>query len=47
MVTLVSPGYLNPLFQTTVGVTLVVISLIMLAVGTLFLRRIVSFKGLR
>jgi tight adherence protein B len=47
LVTLVSPGYLNPLFETATGITLVVVELIMLTIGALILRRIVSIKGAR
>jgi tight adherence protein B len=47
MITLTSPGYLNPLFQTTTGLTLVFVELAMMTIGALVLRRIVSFKGQR
>jgi tight adherence protein B len=47
LVTLVSPGYLDPLFQTRTGVTLVSGELVMLVIGALILRRIVSVKGAR
>jgi tight adherence protein B len=45
MISVVSPGYLDPLFQSTKGVTLVIVGLVMMATGTLILKRIVSFKG--
>ena len=42
---LVNPGYLDPLFHTSTGHTIVYVGLAMMAIGTYFLRRTVSFKG--
>jgi len=42
---LVNPGYLDPLFHTSKGHTIVFIGLAMMATGSFFLKRTVSFKG--
>ena len=47
LISLVSPGYLNPLFDTGAGQFLIVLGLVMMTIGGLFLRRITSFKGYR
>jgi tight adherence protein B len=47
LISLVSPGYLNPLFNTGAGQFLIVLGLVMMTIGGLFLRRITSFKGYR
>jgi tight adherence protein B len=47
MISLVSPGYLDPLFQTTTGVTVMVVGLCMMITGAFVLKRIVSFRGAR
>ncbi len=40
----VNPNYIRPLFQTSTGQTMIVVALVMMAVGALCLRKIVSFK---
>jgi tight adherence protein B len=47
LLSLISPGYLNPLFNTGAGQVLIVLGLVMMTIGTLFLRHITSFKGYR
>ena len=42
---LISPGYMHPLFATSTGRLLVVVALVMMAIGSLFLKKIVSIKG--
>ena len=44
-ITLINPGYMAPLYHTSTGHKLILIGLIMMAFGSLVLRRIVSFKG--
>jgi tight adherence protein B len=44
-VSALSPGYISPLFHTGVGVTLIVVMLVMMAVGAMFLKKIVTIKG--
>jgi Flp pilus assembly protein TadB len=34
-----------PLFQTSAGHKMIVVSLLMMSIGSLFLKKIVSFKG--
>jgi tight adherence protein B len=43
--TLMNPSYMAPLFQTSAGHKMIVVSLVMMAVGSLLLKKIVSFKG--
>jgi tight adherence protein B len=43
--TLTNPGYMAPLFQTSAGHKMIVVSLLMMSIGSLFLKKIVSFKG--
>ena len=45
MIELLSPGYLAPLFNTSVGHVLIVVMFAMMVVGSLFLKKIVSIKG--
>ena len=47
LVSLVSPGYLDPLFHTTTGQVLIVLGLVMMTIGSLALRKITSLKGYR
>jgi tight adherence protein B len=44
-VSLLSPGYIDPLFHTNAGHVLVVAMVAMMAVGSLFLKKIVTIKG--
>jgi len=44
-VTLINPGYMTPLWHTTTGHDLVAVGVTMLMVGSLILRKIVSFRG--
>jgi tight adherence protein B len=43
--TLVNPGYMAPLFQTSSGHKMIAASLVMMGIGSLLLRKIVNFKG--
>ena len=43
--TLMNPGYMAPLYQTSVGHKMIMANLVMMLVGSLFLKKIVSFKG--
>jgi tight adherence protein B len=45
MISLTNPGYMAPLFHTHLGHMLVFVGLGMMAVGSLILKKIVSFKG--
>jgi tight adherence protein B len=42
---LMNPGYMAPLFSTSAGHKMIMLSLVMMAVGSLLLKKIVSFKG--
>ena len=44
-VTLINPEYMSPLFHTATGHKLIVMGLVMMGLGSLILRKIVSFKG--
>src|SRR5205823_1287094 len=43
MVSLMNPGYMQPLFHTQVGHMLIILGLVMMGVGSLILKKIVSF----
>lgn len=45
LIALVNPGYLGPLFNRTAGQLLVAAAFVMMALGTLVLKKIVSIKG--
>ena len=45
LISVISPSYMQPLWHTSTGHALVAGSLTMMAVGTLILKKIVSFKG--
>ena len=40
-----NPGYMDPLFHTSTGHKLIFMGLLMMMVGSLILKKIVSFKG--
>ena len=44
-VTLINPEYMSPLYHTGTGQKLIVMGLVMMGLGSLMLRKIVSFKG--
>jgi tight adherence protein B len=44
-ITLLNPGYMNPLFHTSTGHKLIATGLVMMTFGCLVLRRVVAFKG--
>jgi tight adherence protein B len=44
-VSMLNPGYMSPLFHTHTGHMLVVAGLMMMSVGSLLLKKIVSFRG--
>jgi tight adherence protein B len=43
--TLLNPDYMSPLYATSTGHMLIMLGLVMMGIGTLFLRKIVSFRG--
>ncbi len=43
--TLLNPTYMAPLFQTSSGHKMIILSLVMMGIGSLLLKKIVSFKG--
>jgi tight adherence protein B len=43
--TLINPEYMDPLYHTSTGHKLMLLGLVMMAVGSLMLKKIVSFKG--
>jgi tight adherence protein B len=43
--TLVNPEYMDPLYHTSTGHKLMILGLVMMAVGSLMLKKIVSFRG--
>jgi tight adherence protein B len=43
--TLLNPGYMAPLFQTSSGHKMIILSLVMMGIGSVLLKKIVSFKG--
>jgi tight adherence protein B len=45
IISVLSPGYMNPLFATTAGRVLIVVALGMMTIGSLFLKKIVSIRG--
>jgi tight adherence protein B len=45
ILTLMNRRFMDPLYHTSAGHKLMVIGLVMMAVGSLLLRKIVSFKG--
>ena len=47
LISLASPGYLDPLFHSRTGQFLIVLGLVMMTIGAMTLRRITSFKGYR
>jgi tight adherence protein B len=44
LMALINAGYLSPLFHTGIGQTMVVIMLVMMLIGSLIIRKIVSFR---
>jgi tight adherence protein B len=45
MVTLLNRGYMDPLYFTGAGHMLIIMALVMMAIGSLVLKKIVSFRG--
>jgi tight adherence protein B len=43
--TVINPGYMAPLYNTSAGHKLALVGLVMMGFGALLLRKIVSFKG--
>jgi tight adherence protein B len=43
--TLLNPGYMAPLFHTSTGHTMIMVGLVMMAFGSLILKKLVSFRG--
>src|SRR2546422_5542572 len=44
-ITLLNPTYMEPLYNTSTGHMLIIIGLVMMAFGSVLLRKIVSFRG--
>jgi tight adherence protein B len=44
-ISFLNPGYMSPMFHTHTGHVLIILMVSMMAVGSLFLKKIVSFKG--
>jgi len=45
MLRLVNPGYMQPLLETSTGHQIILVGLVMMAVGSLLLKKTVTFKG--
>ena len=45
LISIISPSYMAPLWHTSTGHEMVIAGLVMLAIGSVFLKRIVSFRG--
>jgi tight adherence protein B len=45
ILTLINPDYMSPLYNTSTGHTLIMVALVQMAIGSLLLKKIVSFKG--
>jgi tight adherence protein B len=45
LISVISPAYMSPLWHTSLGHEMVAAGLMMLAIGAVFLRKIVSFRG--
>jgi tight adherence protein B len=45
LVTLMNPSYMAPLYHTSGGHFLIAVGLVMMALGSLMLKKIVSFRG--
>jgi tight adherence protein B len=44
-ITLINPGFMSPLFHTHGGHMLILLSLVMMTIGSVILKKIVSFRG--
>jgi tight adherence protein B len=44
-ITLLNPDYMDPLYHTSTGHKLIMFGLVMMAFGSLILKKLVSFKG--
>lgn len=45
IITLLNPGYMAPMYESTLGWVLIAVMAVMMAMGALFLKRIVTIKG--
>jgi tight adherence protein B len=45
VITLLNRSYMSPLYHTSTGQIMIVVALVMMALGSLFLKKIVSFRG--
>jgi tight adherence protein B len=45
VITVINPEFMSPLYHTSTGQMLIVIALVLMAFGSLVLKKIVSFKG--
>jgi tight adherence protein B len=45
VITLLNPSYMDPLYQTSTGHKLIIVGLVMMAFGSLILKKLVSFRG--
>jgi tight adherence protein B len=44
-ISFLNPGYMSPLLHTSAGHKLIMVGLVMMSIGAMFLKKIVSFKG--
>ncbi len=44
MISVLNPGYLEPLFTTLVGIVMIIVALVMMAIGGLIMRKIVDIE---
>jgi tight adherence protein B len=44
-ITLLNPSYMDPLYNSSTGHTLIMVGLVMMAFGSLILKKLVSFRG--
>ena len=44
-ITVMNPEYMDPLYHSSTGHMLILMGLVMMALGSLILKKIVSFKG--
>ena len=45
VITLMNPTYMSPLYHTSTGHTLILVGLTSMAIGSVVLKKIVSFRG--
>ena len=45
VITLINHTYMDPLFHSNAGHLMIIVGLVMMTIGSLILRKIVSFRG--